>query len=246
MHNIQGYYPGILYRNSGSFSKMPSCPFVLVSLCPFPVIIDHQKMSLDVPAWVQKELDTVLTLQATLEIVKQDLKNTCVVVTKGSALDMAITLSFEGLKHTYSHLKKKVEGLYTSLNITDISFANVIGLEALHFLILACDLKINIWKRAMNVFCELERLNQASGGQEHTLGTKLHQQVRGTISRQRPALMASNSINMSNSYKVFMKSLGVCQCQLDYLLTLSAFITNLASWRMSGSHPLPLLPNRAG
>ncbi len=76
--------------------------------------------------------------------------------------------------------------------------AKGINLEALRLFILARDLKINIRRRAMGVFLELDRLNQASGGRENALGTRAHQQARGSISRRRPAIM--NSIRRFNKY----------------------------------------------
>ncbi len=125
----------------------------------------------------------MLNLQATLEMVKLAIQNTHLDLAKGSSLDGDTSTNLDTLKRAHSRLQNKVEALYTSLNVTDLSLAKGIGLNALCLLILAQDLKINICKCTVGVFLELEWLNQVLGGQENTLRTRMHQQARGSISK---------------------------------------------------------------
>jgi hypothetical protein len=70
---------------------------------------------------------------------------------------------------------------------------------------MARDLKINIRKRAVGSFFEWERLDQAVGGRNQALGTKLHQHTRKAISKRKPALMAA--IRKFNRYCETLESL---------------------------------------
>jgi hypothetical protein len=110
-----------------------------------------------------------------------------------------------------------VEALYASLNVHE-SFPELQGmdLEFVRTLLMARDLKINIRKRAIGSFFEWDRLDQAAGGRDQTIGmqvslrrlvlllhiaptgTKLHQSTRKAISKRKPALM--NAIRKFNRY----------------------------------------------
>ena len=115
---------------------------------------------------------------------------------------------------------KKVENLYTSLNVAD-AFPEVKGLplEFVRTLLMARDLKINIRKRAIGTFFEWDKLDRAAGGRDHplgnqyilsavvlhsyrlsstTIGTKLHQQTRKAITKRTPALVTA--IRKFNKY----------------------------------------------
>lgn len=63
---------------------------------------------------------------------------------------------------------------------------------------MARDLKISIRKRAVGSFFEWDRLDQAVGGREQNLGTKLHQYTRKAIDKRKPALL--NAIKKFNLY----------------------------------------------
>ncbi|OSX64393.1 hypothetical protein POSPLADRAFT_1055011 [Postia placenta MAD-698-R-SB12] len=99
-----------------------------------------------------------------------------------------------------------VEALYSSLNITDSfpDFGNV-SLEFVRLLLMACDLKINIRKRAVGSFFEWDQLDQAVGGQHNPLGTKIHQQTRKAIAKRTPAL--KTVIRKFNRYCKSLKEL---------------------------------------
>ena len=83
--------------------------------------------------------------------------------------------SLKGLTDVYEDLSSKLDALYASLNVTD-SFPALRGLpfDVVHKLLLARDLKINIRKRAIGSFFENERLEQASGGRNISLGTSIY------------------------------------------------------------------------
>ncbi|KAF9006921.1 hypothetical protein BDQ17DRAFT_1324214 [Cyathus striatus] len=63
---------------------------------------------------------------------------------------------------------------------------------------MARDLKINIRKRAVGSFFEWDRLDQATGGKDKPLGTKLYQDTRKAIAKHKPALMSA--IKKFNKY----------------------------------------------
>ncbi|KAF8993326.1 hypothetical protein BDQ17DRAFT_1392690 [Cyathus striatus] len=96
-------------------------------------------------------------------------------------------------------LKEKVEELYASLNVQD-SFLELYGVDLtfVRTLLMARDLKINIRKRAIGSFFEWDRLDQATGGKDKPLGTKLHQDTREAIAKCKPALMSA--IKKFNKY----------------------------------------------
>ncbi|KAG6824286.1 hypothetical protein H0H92_007329 [Tricholoma furcatifolium] len=96
-------------------------------------------------------------------------------------------------------LRDKTELLYSSLNVHD-AFPELrnVDYEFVRLLIMARDLKINIRKRAIGSFLEWDKLDQAVGGREQSLGTKLHQATRKAIAKRKPALM--NAIRKFNGY----------------------------------------------
>jgi hypothetical protein len=145
----------------------------------------------DAPVRLKRELDTVLNLQGDLDNVDRAIKaiRSSIISNAGSPESFNMLKS---LDHTYERLKDQVEDLYASLNVQD-SFPELRGidLQFVRTLIMARDLKINIRKRAIGSFLEWERLDQAVGGRNQALGTKLHQHTRKAISKRKPALMAA-------------------------------------------------------
>ncbi|KAI9571062.1 hypothetical protein HD554DRAFT_2203599 [Boletus coccyginus] len=100
--------------------------------------------------------------------------------------------AMESLEHTHEQLMSKVNMLYASLNVGD-KFPELqdINLDFVQTLLLACDLKINICKRAIRSFFEWDKLDWAIGGAQKTLGMKLHQQTCKAIAKRQPALMSA-------------------------------------------------------
>ncbi|KAG0699786.1 hypothetical protein DFH29DRAFT_983380 [Suillus ampliporus] len=150
------------------------------------------------PARLRKELDTVLGLQANLDISNRVLQATRVMLVKESHSDDTLE-ALESLERGHDHLMDKVEVLYSSLNIHN-KFLELKGidLDFVRILLMARDLKINIRKCAITSFFEWDKLDRAVGGAQQALGTKLHQQTRKAIAKRQPALMTA--IRKFNSY----------------------------------------------
>ncbi|KAG9316189.1 hypothetical protein JVU11DRAFT_2213 [Chiua virens] len=152
------------------------------------------------PQRLKKQLDTVISLQSDLDSTERALQKARSVIehdSEGNA-DEALT-ALEGLERTHERLMGKVDGLYASLNVHDrFPALEGVDFEFIHILILARDLKINICKRAIALFFEWDKLDQAVGGGQKPLGTKLHQQTRQAIAKRQPALLSA--IRKFNSY----------------------------------------------
>jgi len=75
------------------------------------------------------------------------------------------------LEHGHEQLLCKVDALYSSLDIP-VRFPDLdgIGFEFVQTLLLACDLKINIRKRAIGSFFEWDKLDRAVSGKQKALG----------------------------------------------------------------------------
>ena len=160
----------------------------------------------------------MLNLQTELECIDKSLEK----VKKTVETDASCSAALDVISHLHTSQERAladVEKLYTSLNFRD-TFPELSGLplEFVRTLIMARDLKINIRKRAIGIFFEWDRLDQAVGGSDQALGslyhlhnslkqndestlhtgTKLHQQTRKAISKRTPALMTS--IRKFNKY----------------------------------------------
>ena len=125
----------------------------------------------DAPSRLKKELDKVLALQGDVDAIKSALNSTRTAIAQGEAPAAALS-ALASLDRTHNHLLKKVENLYTSLNVHD-SFPelNGLSLDFVRTLFMARDLKINIRKRAIASFFEREKLDRAVGGKQSPLGT---------------------------------------------------------------------------
>lgn len=124
---------------------------------------------LDVPARLKKELDMVLALQADLEASDRALQTARTVIGKDAMQDTLEAL--ESLERGHDRLLNKVDVLYTSLNIHDrFPEFHGVSLEFVCILLLAHDLKMNIWQRAIGSFFEWDKLDHAVGGKQKTLG----------------------------------------------------------------------------
>ncbi|KAK0474719.1 hypothetical protein EDD18DRAFT_1313370 [Armillaria luteobubalina] len=147
-------------------------------------------------AQLKKELDVVLTLQAHVNTVEG------VIQAAQTALNAQVSipnLDLSQLSHIHQLLCMQIDQLYTSLNVGQ-SFPELASLDItfVQTLLLAHDLKINICKRAIGTFFEWDQPDQATGGCQQALGTKLHQQTRKSITHHKPALLAA--IHKFNTY----------------------------------------------
>ncbi|KAH7905408.1 hypothetical protein BJ138DRAFT_1230003, partial [Hygrophoropsis aurantiaca] len=145
------------------------------------------------PARLKKELDTVLALQTELEASEKAIQVTRSTIAKFAQKPSPETITtLESLERGHDLMISKVESLYSSLDVQD-KFPELQGmdLEFVRTLLMARDLKINIRKRAIGSFFEWDKLDQAVGGQNQALGTKLHQHTRKAIAKRQPALMTA-------------------------------------------------------
>jgi hypothetical protein len=111
----------------------------------------------------------VLALQADLDASDRALQATCSVVEKGLVSEETLD-AITRLEHSHEHLMTKVEVLYMSLNVYD-RFPELqdVDLDFVRTLLMARDLKINIWKRAIGSFFEWDKLDRAVGGANQAL-----------------------------------------------------------------------------
>ncbi|KAG6822221.1 hypothetical protein H0H92_014768, partial [Tricholoma furcatifolium] len=151
------------------------------------------------PARLKKELDTVLGLQGELDSVDRAIEALQKDLSQSSATPQISLQHIASLQQMQDELKDHTEALYSSLNVHE-AFPELRGVdyEFVRLLIMARNLKINIRKRAIGSFMEWDKLDQAVGGRDVTLGTKLHQVTRKAIAKRKPALM--NAIRKFNGY----------------------------------------------
>ncbi|KAH0832248.1 hypothetical protein J3R83DRAFT_13222, partial [Lanmaoa asiatica] len=143
------------------------------------------------PTRLKKELDAVLALQADIDNAHRAIQAAKTAMDKQDISDDTLG-AMQSLERTHDRLMSKVDVLYASLNVGD-KFPELqdINLDFVRTLLLARDLKINIRKRAIGSFFEWDKLDQAVGGAQKALGTKLHQQTRKAIAKRQPALMSA-------------------------------------------------------
>ncbi|KIK12536.1 hypothetical protein PISMIDRAFT_18680, partial [Pisolithus microcarpus 441] len=150
------------------------------------------------PAKLKKELDTVLVLQADLDTTTKVVQATQATIERGNVTP-GILDALAGVERSHTRLVIKAEALYSSLNVHE-QFPQLthVSLDFVRTLLMACDLKINICKRAIGSFFEWDKLDRAVGGKDKPLGTKLHQQTCKAIAKRQPALMSA--IRKYNTY----------------------------------------------
>ncbi|KAG2046020.1 hypothetical protein BDR06DRAFT_985702 [Suillus hirtellus] len=152
--------------------------------------------------WVDQKKSQLSICAHTLD---RALQLTQTIVEKGSATEETLD-TLESLERSHDCLMSKVETLYSSLNVHD-RFPELQGvdLDFVRTLLMACDLKINIQKRAIGSFFEWDKLDCAVGGANQALGMKLHQQTCKAITKRQLALMTA--IRKFNSYCEHLESI---------------------------------------
>ena len=111
----------------------------------------------------------VLNLQSDLEMVEKTI-STMESTLRSSASTRSKTI-LAGLHESRQSLTTNLDALYISLNVfNEFPDLKGINLDFIHTLFMARDLKINIRKRAVGSFFEWDRLDQAVGGRNQTLG----------------------------------------------------------------------------
>ncbi|KAG6851564.1 hypothetical protein C0991_008066, partial [Blastosporella zonata] len=191
---------GVEEKGAAARQALKDCGVPTVKLCA--QWADQRQAQLSIWShalmWLKKELDSVLAIQGQMEALDQAIGNLRAQLTKADAPKNSFKL-LSSLQQTQEEFKDRGEALYSSLNVHD-SFPQLasIDLEFVRILLAARDLKINIQKRAIGSFLEWDKLDQAAGGREQSLGTKLHQATRSAIAKRAPALM--NAICKFNGY----------------------------------------------
>jgi hypothetical protein len=141
----------------------PSLPYI-TAFIPHP-------LSTDAPARLKRELDKVLALQVQIDAVETSILE---VKTTIAGDDSAAAPTHDilcCLQATHQALSDQAESLYASLNISGaFPELNSLLLEFVQTLLMMCDLKMNIRKRAVGSFQEWEMLDHAISGRREPLG----------------------------------------------------------------------------
>ncbi|KIM55795.1 hypothetical protein SCLCIDRAFT_133891 [Scleroderma citrinum Foug A] len=121
---------------------------------------------------LMKELDRVLSLQAQVDVVDNELQMMHTAMKETKSESQATLGILEKMEGSQTHLRNKVELLYMTLNVPkEHSHLWDVDTEYLKVLFLARELKIGIRKCAIGSFFEWDRLDQAVGGKVNPLGT---------------------------------------------------------------------------
>ena len=133
--------------------------------CPYSANVSHRLgtnhcTTPDAPARIKRDLDAVLNLQTELDAIDQYFAQVDKAISEDSK-NSEVYHFLNSLRRTHSHTMKKVEELYSSLNVAN-AFPEIKGLplEFVRALLMACDLKINICKRAIGTFFEWDKLDR--------------------------------------------------------------------------------------
>ncbi|KAI9455389.1 hypothetical protein HD554DRAFT_2240444 [Boletus coccyginus] len=127
-----------------------------IAQCGIPVKELCKQWAFQKEAQLSKELDTILALQADIDNANQAIQ--------------AAKLAMEKQELSDDTMGAMENMFYVSLNVGD-KFPELqdINLDFVWILLLACDLKINIRKWAIESFFEWDKLNWAIGGMQKTL-----------------------------------------------------------------------------
>ncbi|KAL4263554.1 peptidase C48 family protein [Pleurotus pulmonarius] len=157
------------------------------------------------PLRLKQELDSILNLQAELDSLDKSIEATKRTLSQGKTPLEASRLLPE-LTSTGDKLRAQADQIYDSLNVQNrFPELNKCSFEFVRILLILHDLKINIRKRVVGSFFEWDKLDQAVGGRQQTIGTKIHQRTRNAITKRKPALLAA--INKYNTLCGTLKKL---------------------------------------
>ncbi|KAJ8469462.1 hypothetical protein ONZ45_g16881 [Pleurotus djamor] len=186
---------GILPKDLEATVVLDECGVKLATLASLWEEQRDSQLSLaaHAPSVLKKEIDGILKLQDDLDQWQKGLN------TSKSFLKR-MKVKTDQIRDACDALNAQVEDAYVALNIpaTLPSLKNV-PLSAIKLLLLLREVKSSIRQRASGMFFEMERLDQAVGGRNLALGTRLHQQTRKGISKRAPALR--NSIRKYNTLR---------------------------------------------
>ncbi|KAI6027128.1 hypothetical protein EDC04DRAFT_2605994 [Pisolithus marmoratus] len=125
------------------------------------------------PTKLKKELDTVLALQTDLDTTTKVIQAARAAIEKGNVTP-SILDALASMEQSHARLITKAEALYSSLNVHE-QFPELtnVSLDFICTLLMACDLKINIHKRAISSFFEWDKLDCTVGSKDKPLGKTL-------------------------------------------------------------------------
>ncbi|EAU89215.2 hypothetical protein CC1G_03480 [Coprinopsis cinerea okayama7 len=136
----------------------------------------------------KKEIDAVINVQAELKAMEKNLKIARKVLKNSNT--KAAKAQVQKLAAKSAEMQEAVDNIYEALDVAqDLPDLEGVSFEYIRELLLLRDVKASIQKRAVGSFFEIDRLDQAVGGRDATIGTKLHQATRKSIQRRKPALM---------------------------------------------------------
>ncbi|PPQ76501.1 hypothetical protein CVT26_012351 [Gymnopilus dilepis] len=145
---------------------------------------------------ISKDLDALLSLQGHWDSAENAIQAAAETL-KNSKATKSLSM-LRAIQEAHEQNGRDLESLYVSLSEDGSPLQVKAGPEFKQALKLAHNLKITIRRQAISSFFEWDKLDQAVGGRNIALGTKLHQQTRKAISRRQPALMSA--IKKYNSY----------------------------------------------
>ncbi|KAF7363061.1 hypothetical protein MVEN_00658300 [Mycena venus] len=150
-------------------------------------LADHEDVERN---WSRLRKLVPITRDAPINSVEKAITDVKQVISTSGALPASLELLC-GLQDTHARLSREADNLYASLNIRE-AFPELANLDLpkdfLHTLLIACNLKGAVRKRAIASFQEWEELDRAVAGKKEPLGTKLYQATQRAISKRQPAL----------------------------------------------------------
>lgn len=200
--------------SNGLLKRRCNFPFALVS-SQFIRLRSVAHLLSDAPTRLKKELDTVLALQADIDNANRAIQAAKIAMEKQDISDDTLG-ALESLERTHHRLMSKVDTLYASLNVGD-KFPELqdINLDFVRTLLLARDLKINIRKRAIGSFFEWDKLDQAVGGAQKTLGKITFELMQSILTFPRYEAPSTNT----QGYRQAPTSLDERHPEIQYLLS---------------------------
>lgn len=119
---------------------------------------------------LKQELDSILNLQAELDSLDKSIEATKRALSQGKSPLEASHLLPE-LTITGDKLRTQADQIYDSLNVQNrFPELKKCSFEFVRILLILHDLKINIRKRVVGSFFEWDKLDQAVGGRQQTIG----------------------------------------------------------------------------
>ena len=110
---------------------------------------------IDTPARLKHDLEQILMLQTEIDAVHVSIQKAKSNLKTSDRNSKSCRSVITALENTQTLLKTQVNELYESLDVADqLPELQGINLDFLQTLFLACDLKMNIWKKAVGSFFE--------------------------------------------------------------------------------------------